>query len=734
MTEHQDPHELLRLAEAAGVIANWTDANGMPQTVSADTLRAVLQALELPCSDAAQIHESLAELTAEKDDVDLPPLITAEAGKIVRLPANYREHGHYFRIDFENGDRIDGRLEDTESGTVHIPAIVHPGYHRLTIGDVSTTLAVAPARCFGLHDALAGKSLADGPLVGAAESGLHSPSPSASGAPIRLWGLAAQLYALRRIGDGGIGDYSALAMLARAAGKNGAAALAISPAHAMFSADRHRISPYGPSSRLFLNALHVDPAAVLGDEALEQAMCTLDADGREQHLQLEQPDMIDWPQASALRLVLLRQLHRQFRQSHGSQRAAFDAFCAQGGEALFDHARFEALHAALTTGPEGDSRHHNWRNWPSALQDPRSAEVSEFADHHVEEVEFHVFLQWQAARGLAAAQQATRDAGMPIGLIADLAVGAETGGSQAWSRQAEMINGLSIGAPPDALNALGQSWGLAAFSPRALRRTGYRAYIEMLRAVFAHAGGIRIDHVLGLGRLWLVPDGATATQGAYLRYPIDDLLRLVALESWRHRAIVIGEDLGTVPPGFRDHLASVGALGIQVLLFERDGTRFKSPDQWSPAAMATTSTHDTPTFAGWWEGRDVGWRTQLNLLPEGVTEESEWAGRRRDRTALWQTLIDTGCATGAEPPAEASATPISEALTLLGKSVAPLVMLPLEDAMALPEQPNLPGTIDTHPNWRRRLPLTVDRMMNDPAVIARIGALRRARADAVGSP
>ncbi|MDB5730040.1 MAG: malQ, partial [Noviherbaspirillum sp.] len=489
-----------------------------------------------------------------------------------------------------------------------------------------------------------------------------------------------------------------------------------------FSADTNRFSPYGPSSRLFLNALHIDPAAVLGEAVLASAIAALDVGERLQ--QLERQELIDWPAAATLRLTLLRSLYRQFKDS-GADHAEFQEFRARGGEALADHARFEALHQTLG----GD-----WRQWPEAYRDPRSLAVDAFAMEHADEVSFHAFLQWQAARGLDAAQQEARKAGMPIGLIADLAVGAETGGSQAWSRQDEMLRGLSIGAPPDQLNARGQSWGLGAFSPRAMRQKGFRAYIEMLRAAFAHAGGVRIDHVLGLGRMWMVPEGAGADKGAYLRYPIDDLLRLIALESWRHRAIVIGEDLGTVPEGFGERLAQAGVLGIRVLFFQRapksaseKTSAFLPPREWSAHAIATTTTHDLPTLAGWWEGRDIDWRAKLDLMEEGATEAGEREARAADRAALWKAFTEAGCASGSMPPASAEAAPAREAIAFLAAAPAPLAVLPIEDALGLTEQWNVPGTIDSHPNWRRRLPRQVDGLLDEPIVAERLSILNAAR-------
>jgi 4-alpha-glucanotransferase len=284
---------------------------------------------------------------------------------------------------------------------------------------------------------------------------------------------------------------------------------------------------------------------------------------------------------------------------------------------------------------------------------------------------------------------------------------------------------VAIRAPPDILGPRGQNWGLAAFSPRALRQYGYQAYIEMLRAAFHYAGGVRIDHILGLARLWLVPEGADGKHGAYLKYPLDDLIRLIALESHRYKAIVIGEDLGTIPPGFGDALTDAGLMGIRVLWFERDGDRFRPPEHWSRHAIATTDTHDLPTVAGWWNARDVKWRAELDLLAPDVSADQENAARAHERWMLAHALND------AQPHAHVDGNnptpPIDAILHFVGATPAPLTIVPLEDILGLEEQPNLPGTIDSHPNWRRRLPACVDNMLDSDTVTERLAVLQRAR-------
>ena len=705
------------LAEEAGITVVWQDYRGVMHTVGNRTLRTLLAALELPALSADEIAASRMHLAAEAQGhvaERLPPLVTAVVGAPISLAFGASFAGKPYRVTLEGGGMREGRFAD--EGPAIVDAIETFGYHRLDVDDVSLALAIAPARCYGVADALA-----DLPAA--------VPPQAARDSEARPWGLAVQLYSISRKGDGGLGDYGSLAMLAQHAARHGAHALAISPVHAMFSADLHRYSPYGPSSRLLANALHVDPFAVLGDAACAAAFEEVDPEGVAG--KLEANALIDWPASSTLRLAVLRRLFDRLIAQDDAEahrlRGDLIAFRTQGGEVLEAHARFEALHAMLAA--EDTSMLGGWRNWPAAYRDPHAEAVASFAREHRDDVAFHAFLQWQAARQLDAAHRAAKVAGMAIGIVADLAVGADGGGSQAWSRQRDMLIGLSIGAPPDLLNALGQSWGLAAFSPRALKSTGFRAWIDMLRAAFAHAGGVRIDHVLGLTRLWLVPEGADPLEGAYLRYPFDDLLRLVALESWRHRAVVIGEDLGTVPEGLPERLSAAGLLGIRVLWFERQwhvpGQPFRPPHEWSDSALAVTTTHDLPTVAGWWCGHDIDWRAQLDLFGEHSSEEVERRAREADRAMLWAMLCESGAAHGERPPDDRP--PIAEALRYVGSTPAPLAIAPIDDALGLVEQPNLPGTIATHPNWRLRLPAHVDRVLEGDEIATRLAAFADGR-------
>lgn len=572
------------------------------------------------------------ESRAQLAEGDAAPLVTAELGETVTLPG--------------------GRQEAFDT----------PGYHDRD----GITVAVAPPRGFTPADAAPGR---------------------------RLWGPAVQIPSLIDRRQAAFGDFGALATFARAAGQAGADALAISPVHALFPGDPTSFSPYGPSTRLWLNVLLGDPALAGG--AAEAAPAA---------------ELIDWHAAIPARMALLRRL---YDGRTDATRQAVAAFAAAQGEALARHATFDALLARFGTG---------WTDWPADYRDPGGAAVRSFAAEQADEIGFYTFLQWLADASLAKAQAEARGAGMAIGLIADMAVGMSAGGSQAWSRPDGLLSGASVGAPPDPLGPAGQDWGIVTFSPRGLRRTGYRDFIDTIRAALRHAGGIRIDHAMSLKRLWVVPPGAAATEGVYLGYPQTDLMRLLALESWRAKAIVVGEDLGTVPPGFRAAMTARGFLGMRVLAFERSrGGGFRAPARYPAEAAAMSSTHDLPTLAGWWQGRDLDWAERLG---RGGGAEAR-AARAQDRARLWRACRAAGVASGPLPDAPGPA--IDAALAFVAATPSVLALLPIEDLLGLEEQPNLPGTIDAHPNWRRRVPAEAETLLGGiGARIEAINARRRA--------
>ena len=527
------------------------------------------------------------------------------------------------------------------------------------------------------------------------------------------WGVFCQLYELRPRGgrpDWGIGDLVDLADLARVLGAAGADFLGINPLHALFLGEPDRRSPFFPSDRRFLNPIYIAPDALPGATALAVgAPAPTD-------------EVVDYPAVADSKLTALRTVFTTMPFGEGPwSRAAFEAFVGDGGEALRRHALFEAI--SLRMAREGHGA--GWRGWPEGWRGTGSREVHDFATDHAGEVDLHLWLQWATSVQLDAAARAAREAGMRIGLYLDLAVGEAPDGGAAWGSDV-IMEGLSVGAPPDVFSAEGQDWGLAAPNPRALARDP-APFRDMIAAQLRHAGALRIDHAMALRQLFLIPWGERPAAGAHVSYPAEQMLEVLAKESRRAGAIVIGEDLGFVPEGFREEMADVGILSYRILYFEQEDGAFHPPADWPETAIACLSTHDLPTLAGWWAAEDVALRREHGLVSEADTPAHE-AQRAAERRALVSLL-------GAEGLARRSwsaAGPLPEGVLvavhrLLARTPCLLVGVRLADLVG-PERPtNLPGTTDDYPNWCLRAPLPVDEIARAPGFREVTAAMAEAR-------
>ncbi|AMJ60573.1 4-alpha-glucanotransferase [Bosea sp. PAMC 26642] len=677
--------EMLRqLAAKAGIAPQWTDQAGDVRDVAPDSLRAILAALGLPADGDSALRNSLSMLESGVNATATSRFTTARIGQPVSLPMS-AAGGTRVEITLESGAQRVVTSADGYDGALTLPAFDEPGYHVVRTADGDFTVATAPGRCITFAD-------------------LNAGSPG--------WGLAAQIYSLRSRDDGGIGNFAGVAELGRKAAARGADALAISPVHALYGAEPGHFSPYSPSTRLFFNPLHADPNAAL-PEAMLQAVITK-AGLAERMAALSALPQVDWLAATPLRQTLLRGLFAALRDPAAAAEPAhaeFERALADASPLLKAHAVFEALHAAQL---RDDPNAWSWRNWQAPYRDPDSPEVAAFAVGHADEVAYQIFLQWLTGRSYGEAQRACHEAGMKVGLIADLAIGMDGSGSHAWSRQHEVLGGLSVGAPPDYYSAEGQSWGLTTFSPRGLAASGFAPFIETLRASLRYVGGIRIDHVMGMSRLWLVPEGASALDGAYVTFPSETLFRLIALESWRHKAIVIGEDLGTLPDGFRDYLRGQGVAGLRVLRFEKTDDGYIPPEHWDPAAAALTTTHDLIPTAGWWAGAD------LEPSDDGTDPEG---ARAWDRGLLWGSFQNAGLVEGERPAPSDPAPVVDAAIRYIARTPCTLKLLSIEDALAIETQPNVPGTTTEKPNWRHRLDGEAGALLDDDAVRHRLAHL-----------
>lgn len=713
-----DDEALARVSALAGILPAYHDIRGSRHDMAPDTARALLAALGIPATTGADLAASLVGLEEDSWREALPPVVVAREGDDCRfalhLPADatarafkattHREDGsdHPHALDLsaipiDATRQIDGRL--TERRTIALPA-PPMGYHRLTLsgpsGGWTAALIVAPEKCY---------------------------LPPAIAEGRRLWGVAAQLYALRGGRNPGMGEFTDLGDLLRWAGMLGADAVGINPLHALFPDSPAHASPYSPNSRRFLNPLYLDVTAIPDFAESETARALYAASDM---TAARAADNVDYPAIAAFKQPLFATLYENFAARHLDAEDAraqdYRAFAQRGGLAL---ERF-ALHAALCEA----FATHDWQAWPAAYHDPASTECTAFAREHADRIARHLYLQWQCECQLRDAAACGDRLG--IGIYGDLAVSTSADGADVWAAQDIYATGARIGAPPDPFNEAGQEWGVVPMNPMRMRKTGYANFIALLRANMRHFGALRIDHAMELARLFWIPNGAPPSTGAYLAYPREDLLAIVALESRRTQCMVIGEDLGTVPEGFRERLAAANLLSYRVLYFEQRDGRFNPPGDYPPLSAACVSTHDLPTLKGFWEETDLPVRLQAGVL----TSEDELLEARRDRRAgkrgLLAALAEAGLLPqGVDPGAaeEAALTPELAAAfhRFLARSEARLFMVQIDDLASEAAQINMPGTTGSYPNWQRRLSLPIAQIAVGPAGSAILEAVRAER-------
>lgn len=523
-------------------------------------------------------------------------------------------------------------------------------------------------------------------------------------APRRMWAPAVQLYAVRSLRNWGHGDFTDLLALVDLAADLGASGIGLNPLHALFDDQAEQASPYSPNSRLFLNPLYIDVEAV--PEFPGPRAVGLDAEIE----RLRARDLVDYDGVANAKMRALKLAYGRFRQhSLAERRRAFDCF-RQDHSGLRRFACFEYLRRKFG---------RPWWEWPRQWRNADDDDgLAALARTEEEAVGFFEFVQWLAHEQLDRCRARARERGLPIGLYLDIAVGARSDGFDAWCDQDAILSGVSVGAPPDALNTAGQNWGLVGFNPVGLEDRQFEPFRRMLQASMRYAGAIRLDHVLGLQRLYLIPTGMQPSRGAYIRFPFEALLAVSALMSVDNRCIVVGEDLGTIPENFRETLADWGIWSYQVMLFERSPTgAFSAPESYRENALVAFGTHDLPPFAGWRDQHDLAVKQALDLDPGETSAE-----RHRALDALRHALAERGVATN----------DFASVTRYLADTPSRLLVLAMEDLLGARDQVNLPGTVNEHPNWRHRLPMALEALQHHDGLNSVAHILRsagRAQAD-----
>lgn len=642
-----DDATLGQLARAHGVLSSYRDMEGQERIASADTLRALLAANSVAADSAKRIRESLAAIRAERKSRRFPVEMIIESRKEATL-------------SLDSFDRWQLRRDETEDV--------------LASGRAGDAIAL-PALASDVY-VLEVRHAASRETIRVVAAPTRAPSvPDRAQLP-RIWGVTLALYGLQSSRNAGLGDYADLADVARIAGEIGADFAGTNPLHAMGHSSE-AFSPYSPSHRGFLNTGHIALDAIPGLENAPVVPRILSAEEAEM-AKVRSAQHVDYDRQRTIHQRLLATLYDAFQA--GAAEWAHDAlssFAKERGRDLARFARFEAL-----AGRHGS----DWREWPRLT----GATPDDGTD-------YHVWLQWVADWQLARAQRVARESGMALGLCLDQAVGARRDGAESWCERDVIAQGVSIGAPPDHLNPNGQNWNVSAYSPRGLAVQNYRPFRRLLAATMRHAGVVRIDHVLGLSRSFWVPDDGSP--GGYVRHPFDALLAILKIEAERHGTVVIGEDLGLVPSGFRTAMRGHGIYGYSVMQYERDRTRRLKPANLATRqVLACFSTHDTPTVRGFETGRDIEWWESLG-----------WIDRQESVRARTQRGKDVADLLERCPNDGFSAT----VHTLLARSPSTMVTAQLDDILEHSEAQNLPGTTGEHVNWRRRYGVAVEELAKD---------------------
>ncbi len=743
MQDQTEQTLLAKLAERAGIAADYHDIAGNLHLTSDDTRRAILTAMGFVVDSTASLTQALREwdeapwqrpcdpVRILRDNETGPSVscyLALEDGKegSVSVEWQIRDEANTVVQEGQAGPGLSAVEVRFLNGRRHVrveipaPRGLSLGYYNLTVraeglvGGVVGTMRVivAPYQCY---------------------------VPPSLEANQRLWGIALQLYSLSSDRNWGCGDFTDLGRIVEWAGKVlGAGVIGLNPLHALRNTAPYHISPYTPYSRLYLNELYIDLERLPEFDRSEKAQQQFLAPEFQAKLQaLRESQQVDYDAIATAKRTMLDLAYRKFLteaysgeepnlQPKTARAWLLERFIQSEGTPLEVYATFQTLEEERRLI---QSKSVTWHDWPKQFLMPGQP-VREYAKRHRKRVRFFQYIQWVASEQLNEIRRTAEQLAMPIGLYHDVALGADRNGAEAWIYQSVLALGADCGAPPDAFAPEGQNWGLPPMNPRALRASGYELMIQLLRNNFRSGGAIRLDHVMAFCRLFWIPRGRPASEGTYVQYPFEDLLAIVALESVRSKTLVIGEDLGTVPDWVREQLAKARVLSYRVFYFERgaDGA-MKSPGDYPAQSLAVATTHDLPTLTGFWSGEDLQVRAGLGAFTDDAARQHTWEERQRDKAGILsalkrESLLPNGV-TEDLATAPAMTTDLCRAIHLyLARTPSYIMLANLEDGLGELSQTNLPGTVDSHPNWTRKYAVRVEEMLCDER-LGQLGAVLR---------
>ncbi|MFQ2292577.1 4-alpha-glucanotransferase [Aeromonas enteropelogenes] len=721
-----------QLAAAKGIASEYVDAWGQPAQVSEESKAAMLGAMGYRVDDEAALTEQLEQEHRQHWLRALDPVMVVRTGEPVtlevRLPIEFVNDALTWQLQQEQGAVLSGQFIPIEGELVGVAE-----FEEMECQAYRVTLAMTPE--LGYHQLVLLEEGNDEPLATmrliVAPKACYKQPPIANGR--KVWGPSVQLYCLRSRHNWGIGDFSDLGQLVEKAAAWGAHFVGLNPIHALYPANPESASPYSPSSRRWLNVAYIDVETVPEFQGNERLKAEVASPAFQQRLtELRAKENVDYTGVIETKIAMLRQVFDQAKLS-AERQAAFDSFVAAGGDSLQQQATFDALQAYFYAKGENA---WGWPVWPEAFRDYHNPAVAAWASEHQQDVAFYLYLQFLADEQLALADARAKAAGMVMGIYRDLAVGVSEGSTEIWANQDLYCPKASVGAPPDILGPLGQNWGLPPMNPNQLFEAAYQPMVDLFRANMRSCGALRIDHVMALLRLWWVPPGESAAKGAYIYYPVNDLLGILALESHRNQCLLIGEDLGTVPEGIDVTLKENGVHSYKVFFFERskeDGG-FISPAHYAEQAMSALTTHDMPTLKGFWHCDDLALGRELGLYPDEDVLKTLYADRHQAKQRILDSLHAHKVISdniSRDVNWVGMNTELNHGLQIhMSRGSCALFSTQLEDWLEMDKPVNVPGTSYEYPNWRRKLSADLEDIFANEALKALAGQMSRARDEA----
>lgn len=722
-----------QLVEYRGIESHYTDAWGKPATIAAVTKKKLLSVMGYEVDEQEKLQSQIDENVKSVWLTPLNPVQVVRQGQgiqiALRLPIELVNDSYIAKIATEQGDVVEYQISPTDGHLINVahiddvefqeylvdlPVDLPLGYHQfcLLVDDdelANMRLIIAPQACYKPKTLLEGN---------------------------KVWGLSVQLYCLRSETNWGVGDFSDLAYLLEKVAKQGAQFVGLNPIHALYPANPNACSPYGPSSRRWLNFIYIDVTALDGYNDVSVQNIVTSTEFQQKLQQARAVELVDYSTVSGLKMQALTAVfnvqNAEYLSNNTPLNKDFNAFIEDGGESLQTIAVYDALQESLAL--QGLPA-WGWPVFPQEYSDFHKPAVAVFADKNAKRVKFFLWLQWQAALQLAAANDVATVNNMSIGLYRDLAVGVSEGSAEIWGSKGLYCINASVGAPPDVLGPLGQNWGLPPMDPDKLYAQKYQPIIDLFSANMQATGALRIDHVMALLRLWWVVKGDSAKEGGYVYYPVDDLLAILALESHKNQSLVIGEDLGTVPEEIRDKLAENGVYSYRVFFFEqaKDGG-FYSPAHYPIQSMSTLTTHDMPTLIGYWNCYDLALGKELGLYPTPEILQELYDSRHENKQAILDTLHGHH-SVGEDVGRDVNFVAMNQALNFgmqmhMAGGSSELLSLQLEDWLQMDKPVNVPGTFKEYPNWQRKLTQNLQSIFSDTVLNELALSLTEARKNA----